>query len=372
MATKACPYARATASAVTIKHAFENTIGLRVSDRNLYAPTTDPATAPRGELTRLAKSDAERGTVLYLAYGSNLSIEKFRKSRGIKPLAQINVQVPTLRLTFDLPGVPYSEPCFANSGKRDPDADRPSFAKEKSFQLSRQTGNEYNKNKWHKGLVGVVYEVTPEDYAHIIATEGGGAGYQDIMVECFPFESSDSSALVPQDPETTPFKAHTLFAPSLPDGERPPEGGRFARPDQSYAQPSARYLKLITDGAAELDLPTEYQDYLKSIRPFTITTTRQRLGKMVLMMTWLPIIMFIFSLGRMFADENGLLPEWLRKLSSGVFHLVWISYDDFFRPIFGEGERSIPDGGHQVLRQKAWQCQSAPSYNKQHGGLLPS
>src|SRR5262245_9154043 len=46
----------------------------------------------------------EKGkSVLYLAYGSNLCNETFRGVRGIKPLSQINVVVPSLRLTFDLP-----------------------------------------------------------------------------------------------------------------------------------------------------------------------------------------------------------------------------------------------------------------------------
>lgn len=310
---------------------------------------------PTGEeLQRLAQDDKQRGTVLYLAYGSNLSVEKFRGDRGIRPISQINVQVPTLRLTFDLPGIPYTEPCFANTGRRDPDKDKPSSLIDFSDELkgSRVRGDGYHKDNWHKGLIGVVYEVTPEDYAHIIATEGGGAGYQDILVDCHPFVTSNPNDAVPQTPFTPTFKAHTLFAPSLPEGDKPPKhGSRLGRKDPSYAQPSARYLKLITDGATELDLPYEYQDYLHTIRPFRITTTRQRVGQTLLSGFWLPIIMFVFALGRMFADKNGLQPTWLRLLSGVMFKGVWLSYDVFFKPLFGEGERSIPDGG-QVLLSK--------------------
>ncbi|QIX00119.1 hypothetical protein AMS68_005636 [Peltaster fructicola] len=305
------------------------------------------------ELTRLSQDDRQRGTVLYLAYGSNLSAEKFRGSRGITPLSQVNVQVPSLRLTFDLPGVPYTEPCFANSGRRDPDKDRPRDIVDFSDETkgSAVKDEDYHKDNWHKGLIGVVYEVTPEDYAHIIATEGGGSGYQDILVDCHPFATSNPKETVPQTPTTTTFKAHTLFAPAPRPGEEPPKhGGRLGRQDPSYAQPSARYLKLITDGAAELNLPYEYQDYLHSIRPFRITTARQRAGQLLLVSTWVPIIMFIFTLGRIFADEKGLNPLWLRQLSGAVFRAVWQSYDLFFKPIFGEGERSIPDGGHVLIR----------------------
>ncbi|EMC91247.1 hypothetical protein BAUCODRAFT_45010, partial [Baudoinia panamericana UAMH 10762] len=269
---------------------------------------------------------------LYLAYGSNLSNETFRGNRGIKPISQINVQVPSLRLTFDLPGIPYSEPCFANN--------------EKTPLLTHawQQKGPYRKDRWHKGLIGVVYEVTAEDYAHIIATEGGGSAYHDIEVDCHPFVSTDPSSPVPQNPTLPAFKSHTLFAPAAPPGQDPPKyGGRLQRPDTSYAQPSARYLKLIADGAAELGLPYEYQDYLHSIRPFTVTSNKQRVGQYVLLSVWLPIVVLVFMMIRMFEDEDGRLPQWMAEFSGAVFKGVWSSYDAFFKPMFGDGERSIAD-----------------------------
>jgi hypothetical protein len=304
-------------------------------------------------IEHLQQPESERGTYLYLGYGSNLSSEKFKGDRGIKPLSQINVQVPTLRLTFDLPGIPYTEPCFANSGRRDPDDDRPTESEtidatlEKAPLLAQTTNKDhYHKDRWHKGLIGVVWEVTPQDYAHIIETEGGGASYHDIVVDCHPLPAGDISAPLPQDPTLPPFKAHTLFAPAT-DPDEPPsdDGRRFQRPEVSYAQPSARYLKLMTDGAAELGLPIEYQDYLQNIRPYTITTARQRVGSFVFLSVWLPVVGSLFALAKLFSDKKGRLPLWLRSLFSMVFKVCWISYDSFFRPIFGDGERSIPDGG---------------------------
>jgi hypothetical protein len=310
----------------------------------------------------LARPESQRGTVLYLAYGSNLSNETFRGNRGIKPLSQVNVQVPSLRLTFDLPGLPYAEPCFANTGQRDPKNDPPRNVQNEVFdekcELSngQSTREKYRKNRWHKGLIGVVYEVTPEDYAHIIATEGGGSSYHDILVECHPFGSSDPTQLVPQNPTTPPFQAHTLFAPAtLPGDEPPKEGGRFQRPDTSYAQASARYLKLLTDGAAECGLPYEYQDYLLALHAYTVTTQKQRLGQFIFTSLWQPFIIFIFALGRQFADENGILPNWLKMLTAGIFKAVWVSYDNMFKPLFGDGERSIPDGGDEAPDEEAQQ-----------------
>lgn len=33
------------------------------------------------------------------------------------------------------------------------------------------------------------------------------------------------------------------------------------------------------------------------------------------------------------------------KLMAAIFAAVWASYDGFFERLFGDGERSIPDGG---------------------------
>jgi len=346
---------RATAAACSLKQLFRMTrrprrehVRERVPQtctKRLCASLVEPRDAHSDKAT------VKQETVLYLAYGSNLSNETFRGNRGIKPISQINVQVPSLRLTFDLPGLPYAEPCFANSGRRDPSNDPPkeTYAQhtlsEKTPLLGDKEG--YHKNHWHKGLIGVVYEVTLQDYAHIIATEGGGSSYHDILVDCHPFSTSDPTAPVPQNPTFPAFKAHTLFAPAAAPGEDPPkDGGRFQRPDISYAQPSARYLKLISDGAAELGLPNEYREYLQAIRPYTITTNKQRLGQFIFLAIWGPIIAFIFSMGRMFQDEDGTLPQWMRELFGAIFKGVWASYDSFFASIFGDGERTITDGGH--------------------------
>jgi hypothetical protein len=263
-------------------------------------------------------------TVLYLAYGSNLCNETFRGVRGIRPLSQVNVLVPSLRLTFDLPGIPYKEPCFANTALRTPDAE------------------DYHKNRWHKGLVGVVYEVTLADYAHIIATEGGGSAYNDILVDCYILPPSDT---VPTSPDSKPFKAHTLFAPIL-DSNNNSEietTDRVSRPDPNYAQPSARYLKLITDGATECALPAEYQDYLHNIRTYTITSKKQEMGKTIFLAIWYPILMFVFALAKQLQDKKGRSPAWLAKLSAMVFAGIWMSYDCVFKGLFGDGERTVGD-----------------------------
>ncbi|TKX25267.1 hypothetical protein C1H76_2500 [Elsinoe australis] len=288
---------------------------------------------------------AASDTVLYLAYGSNLCDETFLGKRGIRPLRSLNVLVPDLRLTFDLPGLPYSEPCFANSARRYhkgsqfPTNDR----QEAKHTVSSTSDKDYHKNHWKKGLVGVVYEVTKADYRTIIATEGGGSAYNDILINCYPL-SNDQKELVPEVPTTTPFKTHTLFAPANPEeGLVKTKDAPLRRPDPAYAQASARYLKLITDGAKQRKLPFEYQRYLDDLRPYTITTQQQRIGMFVFMMLWTPFLTLVFSLSRMLADENGKAPAWVAWLSAAIFRSMWTSYDFMFKPIFGDGERTIED-----------------------------
>ena len=275
-------------------------------------------------------------TVLYLAYGSNLAAETFQGRRGIRPLSAVNVVVPELVMTFDLAGLPYLEPCFANTKYRD--AGLPAHHSGKSGFFSDRPPR-YHKNRWRKGLVGVVYMVTRQDFAHIIATEGGGASYQDVLVDCYELPANEDT--VPEYPTSTPFKAHTLYSPVGPPNENPPEeGGRFSRPDPDYAQASARYLKLITDGADEHSLPAEYKAYLHQIRPYTVTTQRQRLGAWIFATIWLPFISLIFGLFNRYADKDGKVPHWLAAVSGAIFKGMWANYDGVFVKIFGDGERT--------------------------------
>ena len=290
---------------------------------------------------------AAQETVLYLGYGSNMSAETFRGRRGVRPLSQVNVVVPELALTFDLPGIPYSEPCFGNTRYRNVPTAEPS---EKSSISATRT--EYHKDRWHKGLVGIVYEVTKADYVHIIATEGGGSAYQDVLVDCYAL-SNDPTEQVPATPKGFSFKAHTLFSPD-----------NGFRHDASYAQPSARYLKLITDGAREHDLPHEYQTFLKSIGTYQMTTSKQRLGQYVFVAMWAPIFAIIFGSRKMFLDKNGRYPPWFARFSMSIFLAVWESYDHFFKRIFGDGERTMEIGGDEPDDTSALlKGQTLPLYN---------
>ncbi|KAL2072674.1 hypothetical protein VTL71DRAFT_12017 [Oculimacula yallundae] len=296
------------------------------SEKNTQPAANNPE-LPHTPATRLTSTSPEK-TILYLAYGSNLSAETFKGARGIKPLSAQNVHVPSLDLTFDLAGIPYTEPCFANTRYHVPP--------------SSNTKTDYHKDRWTKGLIGVVYEVTPEDYRTIIATEGGGASYHDVVVPCYAIPAG--SKTVDTIPSGTPFKAHTLLRPEPGEEEsRPTSTGGIVRPDPSYAQASARYLKLITSGGEEHALPEEYMTYLYNIRPYTITTAGQRVGQGIILAVFLPILLFLFGLGKVFADKEGKIPGWLAGLMGGFMRVLWWVYDEVLKGRFGDGERTIGD-----------------------------
>ncbi|KAH8431939.1 uncharacterized protein LDX57_009588 [Aspergillus melleus] len=332
-------------------------------DEALADKVTLSSSAAATATTKPTETVSPEKSVLYLAYGSNLAAETFLGKRGIKPLSQINVVVPDLKLTFDLPGLPYVEPCFAATRYRptspeewnneeaediDDNASEISISEKTPLSSHRESSSD-------RPLVGVVYEVTVSDYARIIATEGGGGGYKDIIVDCYPFPDSYSPTdPVPEPPSTTPFKAHTLLAPVDEGGNQARRMlSRLWRPFLSrsnplvrphplgYAQPSPRYLNLIVTGAAEHNLPVSYQTYLSQIQPYRATTIRQQIGKVVFLVVWGPFLILTLTLTRTMAGPDGRSPPWVIKLADLIFFTMWSSYDIAFSRIFGDGERTL-------------------------------
>lgn len=370
----------------------------RTSPQRLESATPKPAPSVE-ELINTSSpiaapflSDPSTSSVLYLAYGSNLSSETFLGRRGIRPISSIVVSAPSLRLVFDLPGIAYKEPCFANTAPRKvpkppklppgvPDVpDVPDIPKPPPYGggfPSPPRADAHGDPEWKQGLIGVVYEVTAEDYAKIIKTEGGGASYQDILVPCI--EIPKPAPGIPEKPPPPipelpkPFLAHTLYAPRIPkkpdDGDGDDDDGdgdekcpwdklkdkirkrwrdmllQPIRPDPEYAQPSARYLQLILDGAAEHDLPFEYVEWLASLQPYTITTRLQIVGQYLFLGLVLPWMLLFLALQWYFADEQGRVPIWFALGTETFFHLIWAVYDRGFNPIFGEGERTVDGNG---------------------------
>jgi hypothetical protein len=142
-----------------------------------------------------------------------------------------------------------------------------------------------------------------------------------VIVPCYG-NAAGGKGVDPQ-PSEMLCNAHTLLAPGDDN-----EARRILRPDSSYAQASARYLKLITYGAEEHELPAEYLTYLYNLRPYIIMTYHQRVGQGLFLSFWLPILMATLALTRTTADDEGKIPNWLVQITGVVFRALWASYDN--------------------------------------------
>jgi hypothetical protein len=280
----------------------------------LYFPWLLPRTKPHHDEyaapTVVEKGEAAQN-VFYLAYGSNLCAATFQGRRQIRPISAINVVVPSLALTFDLPGIAYLEPRMANVRCTTTDTTTEDENAPLLLPGKEEDGG------WTGGLIGVVYEVTPDDYAKILATEGGGAAYQDVTVDAFPLE----------DPKAEPIVAHTLLAPMW-------------HVSRGEAQPSKRYLDLIRTGAAEHGLPKEYQEWLAGLQEYRRTSVRQWVGALLWGVMWVPAMLTFIVLTKVCADAEGRAPEWLMKAQRGLMMVHWRAYDGGFKKVFGDGERT--------------------------------
>ncbi|KAF3916755.1 hypothetical protein ABW20_dc0107533 [Dactylellina cionopaga] len=278
-------------------------------NRTLYGPRhniTKEDAAKIAEPATTFPSPNFKNNIKYLAYGSNLSAETFLGKRGIKPLSKVSVRVPSLTLSFDLAGVPYKEPRFANVRPRD---------------------------EGDQELIGVVYEVTPTDYATILKTEGG---YSVIDVPCFPLTPVAG---------VDSFQSKTLIIPT--DGTRTQHDGL----------PSLRYLNLLLHGAKENALPQEYQDYLANTGYYEASTLRQKLGAGSAVLTALPVVILLFALRIMLSDKEGKGPHWLITAQRIWFRQVWSLYDHIWRPLYGDGESDK----HLVMRQETIVAAAEPA-----------
>ena len=99
--------------------------------------------------------------VWYFSYGSNMSREKLEGSRGIHPIAKAAVSIIGWQLTFNIPGIPYKEPVFTSV-----------------------TPKAYFGYHGIPDVNGIAYLISSEDYAKIVASEGGGVAYSNIELEC--------------------------------------------------------------------------------------------------------------------------------------------------------------------------------------------
>ncbi|KAL5480545.1 hypothetical protein ACEPAI_1815 [Sanghuangporus weigelae] len=270
----------------------------------------------------------------YLAYGSNLNSSVFKERRGIKPLEERHVLVEGLELTFDLPGLPYVEPRFANcrfaTGSSDNALVSGNDDKAAEFVQCRSDIDLNGPWTGEGALIGVAYLVTPKDFACVVKTEGGGSGYKMVSVQGRVFRKEVNPGEKKDRIEVTgeTVHAYTLFAPE--ENIRTQSG-----------QPSVRYLTLIREGAEEHKLPPSFLAYLESVAPYSATTFRQKLGAVVTVALVAPPFIVVLLLGLAFAHKDGSSPRLINKARGKLMGFIWRVYGRCMLRLFGDGERAM-------------------------------
>ena len=185
------------------------------------------ASAPSGDADAApAVVRAPPGSHIYFAYGSNVGTKTITGVRGVKPSASYPAILRDYRLVFNVPGLPYVEPGFASVKPVLPGA---SPDDDTTDQLAR----------YEREVHGVAHVVTEEEWRVILRTESGYAREEVTLREFLP--GVDAPARL--------IEATTLVYPDIASG--------------GELLPSARYIDLLREGAAEWNLDEGWQRYLR-------------------------------------------------------------------------------------------------------------
>lgn len=117
----------------------------------------------------MAPSGNNAGKKWYFAYGSNMR-SSVMQGRGLTILAAEMVKIPSHQLSFDVFGIPYSEPamasiCLAGSQRRPPE----------------QGSN--------PPVHGMAFLLSQADYVRLLVSEGAGTAYEDVELDATSFEA---------------------------------------------------------------------------------------------------------------------------------------------------------------------------------------
>ncbi|CZT16519.1 related to gliotoxin biosynthesis protein GliK [Ramularia collo-cygni] len=241
------------------------------------------------------RKDNNYGTdkIWYFAFGSNM-VYSVMKKRGLDILDTRTATVPGYVLTFDVYGLPYSEPAMASIAAYDVDV---------------QAGNRDRP----PDVCGVAYLLSVRDFRRLVATEGGGVAYKEIQV---------SGSVITADTESITLYTLTAIFPRRPN-----------------AAPSSRYLGLLIQGAKESGLPESYQAYLRSLLSFTPPNTfRERLGACIFLFFGRRIMRQLAGMVKAATNEHGVCPSWYGDLIYYIYTSFWIVHDWMFAPVFGRGD----------------------------------
>lgn len=145
--------------------------------------------------------------IWYLGYGSNMKASSM-KDRKITPLATRIVNVPTHYVTFDIFGIPYSEPSYA-SIQEFPDGGSG------NIQLIHA-----DMQRSVPSLCGVAHLLSAAEFHQLLVTEGSGVVYDIVKLQAYRFDEGHEIS-------SESFSVYALKA---------------KRPLRPNGTPSARYM----------------------------------------------------------------------------------------------------------------------------------
>jgi gliotoxin/aspirochlorine biosynthesis gamma-glutamylcyclotransferase len=103
--------------------------------------------------------------IWYFAYGANMSASVLTGQRKIQPRLHVSALLPRYELSFDVLGLPYSEPALAGLRLRDSSS-------------SREGDSDGEETL---PVHGVAYLISAADFHRIVATEGAGVAYKTLL-----------------------------------------------------------------------------------------------------------------------------------------------------------------------------------------------
>ena len=156
----------------------------------------------------------------YFAYGSNLVSTTLTALRNVQPLSASAAILPDYRLRFNIGGGGLIEGAAASVEACPQDV-----------------------------VHGVVYELTPDDFARVGSTEGVPLAYKWVKCNVYPYVGDGTLAGKRAVQENDTVVAYTLVKTFFNDDRDSP--------------PSRSYLNLLIQGTEEWKLDASYLDMLK-------------------------------------------------------------------------------------------------------------
>ncbi|KAL7942003.1 non-ribosomal peptide synthetase [Trichoderma barbatum] len=122
----------------------------------------------------------EEEQIWYLGYGSNMKASSM-KDRKITPMATRIVNVPTHYVTFDVFGIPYSEPCYASIEE---------FPSNGTGNLQLLHGDTQAPVP---SLCGLAHLLTAVEFHQLLVTEGSGVVYDIVKLQAYELDENHKS-----------------------------------------------------------------------------------------------------------------------------------------------------------------------------------